>query len=161
MFGVVFVMVTGVAMATGEGQGGSLGENEQCTQDSYIDTDGYSENGAGAWNQKIKGYDVDSFVSRIGAKADYQFSSKLVGELSGSYSHEFANQEVKIDSKFDRAGTSYRSTSGLVPDKDSFIIGAGLVGAINEKMVGFVNYDLELKDDFVGHTTMVGLRCSF
>lgn len=126
-----------------------------------VDTDGYTESGAGNWNQKVKAYDTDSFTGTLGVKAAYSFSSRLVGELRGSYTHEFVDDETKIKSKFNVAGSTYREFKGLKPDLDSFKIGAGLCGAINDDLAAFANYDFEIKDNFLGHTVMLGLRYSF
>jgi outer membrane autotransporter protein len=128
---------------------------------TYVETDGYAERGANVWNQKISENNTDSFVSKLGVKANYQFSKRLLGELRGSWSHEYVNHKTRIKARFDLPGTKYREFTGLKPDLDSFRIGTGFVGAINENLVGFLNYDLELKDDYVGHTTMLGLRYSF
>ncbi|MHC4873871.1 MAG: autotransporter outer membrane beta-barrel domain-containing protein [Planctomycetota bacterium] len=128
---------------------------------TYAQTDEYKETGAGLWNQEIMEYDTDSFLGKVGVKANYMLTNKLLGELRATYTHEFIDSETKIKSRFRTAGSNWREAVGLKPDLDSIILGAGLVGGITDDIAAFLNYDLELKDDFVGHTAILGLRYSF
>lgn len=128
----------------------------------YTDTDGYTESGAGVLSMQIKDYDTDAFLGTVGVKASYAFTSRISGEVRASYTHDFVDEDPKVQYRTtgDTTG-NYSEAIGLRADEDTWSLGAGLSGQINDATSVFVNYDWATKDEFDSHTVTSGVRFEF
>jgi len=128
-----------------------------------LDQDGYNEKdssntGAGLI---VKSTNTDSFRSGLGAKVTVPLSD---GELKSSiearaiWNHEFADNSQNIAARF-AGGTSF-TTNGVSQARDSANLGLGLSMGGNGQTLS-VNYDAEVKSDYVGHTASLKFRYDF
>jgi outer membrane autotransporter protein len=127
-------------------------------QAGYTETD-RSNSGAALTVSSTK---TDSFRSGLGAKVSVPLSEgamKTAVEARAMWSHEFADTNQDIAARF-AGGTSF-TTNGVSQARDSANIGLGLNLSTANRQNLSVNYDAEVKSDYVGHTASVKFRYDF
>jgi outer membrane autotransporter protein len=130
----------------------------------HLDQDGYTEkdranSGAALTVDSVQN---DSLRSGLGAKVSLPLSQgalKTAVEARAIWNHEFADTNQDIAARF-AGGTSF-TTNGISQARDSANLGLGvsLVSANGQSLS--VNYDAEVKSDYVGHTAAVKFRYDF
>lgn len=127
-------------------------------QDGYTETD-RSNSGAALTISSTK---TDSFRSGLGAKVSVPLSDgsmKTAIEARAMWNHEFADTNQDIAARF-AGGTSF-TTNGVSQARDSANLGLGLsMNSANGQTLS-VNYDAEVKSDYVAHTASVKFRYDF
>lgn len=128
---------------------------------TYFDLDGFTETGASGANLTYNDYDTDSFQSNVGVRTGYQ-NDQMTVDLRGNYIHEFVDDERKIKAGFasDTTGTVF-TVEGMEPDDDFFIVGAGVRAYLEDGISCSLNYDVELREDFVAQTVLGEVRIDF
>ncbi len=127
-------------------------------QDGYTETD-RSNSGAALTVSSTK---TDSFRSGLGAKVSVPLSEgtlKTVVEARALWNYEFADTNQDIAARF-AGGTSF-TTNGVSQARDSANLGLGLNLSTANRQNLSVNYDAEVKSDYVGHTASVKFRYDF
>ena len=130
---------------------------------SHLDIDGYTETGAAALNLIVGGQDYDFLQSSLGVKIERPWtnsSGKWVPEAHFKWLYDFIGDEAATTATFTGGGSSF-STQGTEPAQNSFNVGAGLTFYSNGNVSVGGTYDLELKDDFIGHTGQGVIRVKF
>jgi outer membrane autotransporter protein len=129
-----------------------------------LDQDGYTEkdrtNSGAALT--VDGVQNDSFRSGLGAKVSLPLSEgalKAAVEARAIWNHEFADTNQDIAARF-AGGTSF-TTNGISQARDSANLGLGVSLASANGQSLSVNYDAEVKSDYVGHTAAVKFRYDF
>jgi len=129
-----------------------------------LEQDGYTENdrsNSGA-ALTLASTQTDSFRSGLGAKISVPLSEgsmKTAVEARAIWNHEFADTNQDIAARF-AGGTSF-TTAGLNQASDSANLGLGLNLSTANRQNLSVNYDAEVKSDYVGHTASVKFRYDF
>jgi outer membrane autotransporter protein len=130
----------------------------------HLDQDGYTEkdrtNSGAALT--VDGVQNDSFRSGLGAKVSLPLSEgalKAAVEARAIWNHEFADTNQDIAARF-AGGTSF-TTNGISQARDSANLGLGVSLASANGQSLSVNYDAEVKSDYVGHTAAVKFRYDF
>jgi uncharacterized protein with beta-barrel porin domain len=98
----------------------------------------------------------------LGAKVSVPLSTGKLNtalEARAVWSHEFADTQQDIASSF-VGGTSF-TTNGVAQARDSANLGLGVsLNSANGQTLS-VNYDAEVKSDYVSHTAAVKFRYDF
>ena len=129
-----------------------------------LNQDGYTENdrsNSGA-ALTVGSAQTDSFRSGLGAKISVPISEgsmKTAVEARAMWNHEFADTNQDIAARF-AGGTSF-TTNGVSQARDSANLGLGLNLSTANRQNLSVNYDAEVKSDYVGHTASVKFRYDF
>ncbi|MDP1659564.1 MAG: autotransporter domain-containing protein [Methylotenera sp.] len=130
----------------------------------HLDQDGYTEKDSASSGAALTVSDVqtDSFRSGLGAKLSVLLSEgamKTVVEARAIWNHEFADTNQDIAARF-AGGTSF-TTNGVNQARDSANLGLGVNFITANRQNLSMNYDAEVKSDYVGHTASVKFRYDF
>jgi outer membrane autotransporter protein len=129
-----------------------------------LDQNGYTEsdrNDTGA-ALSVDSTKTDSLRSGLGAKLSVALAT---GELSPTlearavWNHEFADTHQNITASFDD-GDSF-TTNGVSQSRDSANLGVGVSLKSKNGQTLSVNYDAEVKNDYVSHTAALKARFDF
>lgn len=129
----------------------------------YLDQDGYSEKDSSNTGSGliVESTNTDSFRSGLGAKISVPLSEgelKSALEARAIWNHEFADTNQDIAARF--AGGASFTTNGVNDARDSANLGLGLNMNGNGQTLS-VNYDAEIRSDYVGHTASLKFRYDF
>jgi autotransporter family porin len=121
---------------------------------SYIDTEGYTETGAGGANLEVDTDDQYIFELGLGLEASWlhelEDGSYLKPSLVAGYRYDLADDEVEATSTFTGGGVAFK-TEGFDPQNHTFRLGAGLAFYTTANWELSANYDYELKEDYDAH----------
>ncbi|WP_432798685.1 beta strand repeat-containing protein [Poriferisphaera sp. WC338] len=125
----------------------------------------HSETGADSLNLNVGAFNGNSFVTRLGFRATYEYDTDamlFVPELVGFWEHEYLDPINTVDVGVPAGGESFTYT-GIGPGRDSGLIGVNLVGISHEAPVSFtLQYNVEFTpDDFIVNNVYAGVRISF
>jgi outer membrane autotransporter protein len=129
-----------------------------------LDQDGYTETDPTASGAALTvgSTKTDSLRSGLGAKVSVPLSTGKLNtalEARAIWNHEFADTQQDIASSF-VGGTSF-TTNGVAQARDSANLGLGLsLNSANGQTLS-VNYDAEVKSDYVSHTAALKFRYDF
>jgi outer membrane autotransporter protein len=129
-----------------------------------LDQDGYTETDPTASGAALTvgSTKTDSLRSGLGAKVSVPLSTGALNtalEARAVWNHEFADTQQDIASSF-VGGTSF-TTNGVAQARDSANLGLGVsLNSANGQTLS-VNYDAEVKSDYVSHTAAVKFRYDF
>ena len=129
-----------------------------------LDQDGYTETDPTASGAALTvgSTKTDSLRSGLGAKVSVPLSTGKLNtalEARAVWNHEFADTQQDIASSF-VGGTSF-TTNGVAQARDSANLGLGVsLNSANGQTLS-VNYDAEVKSDYVSHTAAVKFRYDF
>ena len=129
-----------------------------------LDQDGYTETDPTASGAALTvgSTKTDSFRSGLGAKVSVPLSTGALNtalEARAIWNHEFADTKQDIASSF-VGGTSF-TTNGVAHARDSANLGLGVsLNSANGQTLS-VNYDAEVKSDYVSHTAALKFRYDF
>ncbi len=129
-----------------------------------LDQDGYTEEDRSHSGAALTVADTqtNSFRSGLGAKISVPLSEgsmKTAVEARAMWNHEFADTNQDIAAVF-AGGTSF-TTAGVNQARDSANLGLGLNLSTANRQNLSVNYDAEVKSDYVGHTASFKFRYDF
>lgn len=132
---------------------------------SYLDTDDYSEAGAGNAGLNV---DTDSQYTAeagLGLEASWLHQlndgSYLKPKVRAGYRYDFADDEVETTSTFQGAPTVAFNTEGFDPQKHTFDVGAGLTFYTTANWDLTANYDYQIKGDYDSHNGYVRAAYKF
>ena len=129
-----------------------------------LDQDGYTETDPTASGAALTvgSTKTDSFRSGLGAKVSVPLSTGALNtalEARAIWNHEFADTKQDIASSF--AGGNSFTTNGVAQARDSANLGLGLsLNSANGQSLS-VNYDAEVKSDYISHTAALKFRYDF
>ena len=129
-----------------------------------LDQDGYTETDPTASGAALTvgSTKTDSLRSGLGAKVSVPLSTGKLNtalEARAVWSHEFADTQQDIASSF--VGGNSFTTNGVAQARDSANLGLGVsLNSANGQTLS-VNYDAEVKSDYVSHTAALKFRYDF
>ncbi len=132
-------------------------------QFSDYDQEDYTESGGGNNDLDVDDYDTDQHTTTLSVKVGKLIelqTVRIMPQASVGWKHDFEDADRASMRYFRTGGATFR-TRGLDPADDAFLFSAGMNVYWTENVSAFVNYDLELKDEFDGHTLSTGLRIAF
>lgn len=127
--------------------------------------DAFSETDAGALSLNVAEQEADSVRSKLGGRLTRVFQIKsfsLRPEVRMFWQHEFMDDSRGISARFNDStiGSSFAVTTGD-PERDSALLGLGLSGSWDDFIMLFVNYDSEIREDYLVHNMTGGLKVCF
>ncbi len=131
----------------------------------YIDTDDYTETGAGGMNLHV---DTDAqHVFEVGLGVDaswmYQYAdgSYIKPKVSAGYRYDIADDKVETSSNFTGATGTVFKAEGADPAQHTFNIGAGVTYFTTDNWELTAEYDFELKSDYDAHSGVLRAAYKF
>lgn len=130
---------------------------------SYYDQESYKESGATIFglNQEFDDYDQDMFTSTLAVDAAYAINETMTWTMRAAWTHEYTDNQPKTDWRLRAAGAAWRESKGLSPADDTFNLGTGINAQLSDNASVYLNYDVDLKDDYDAHNVTAGLRVDF
>ena len=129
-----------------------------------LDTDGYTESGAGAANLVVSDEDTDFLQSTLGVSISKEMETnsgtRFVPEVHVAWLHEFFDENQINTSTFTGGGGSF-TTAGFDPANDSINAGASVAIYQTESLDIRAAYDFEGKSDYDSHSGQLVLRYNF
>ncbi len=123
----------------------------------------YTEKDAGAADLEMKGQDYDMAQLGAGLKLAHSFNYRsvtFIPEVHGKWLYDFVGDRQAMSSTFTGGGTAF-STDGFEPAQSTYNVGAKLTFITKNDVTLSLNYDLELKEDYYGHSGYVNVRYDF
>lgn len=131
---------------------------------TYIDD--YSESGGAGLAMKYQSQDIQSFKSTLGFDTTYAVSAPwgvVLPRIQAGYVHEFLNERRTVHASFIQdTGNFDLQFETDKPDRDYFVIGAGVSTVLAHSAQLFVNYErIEGNRYMNSYTVSGGVRVSF
>jgi len=136
---------------------------------TYLEKDGFSETGAGAFNLNVGQQDVNSFRTKLGFHVSNLFKwdgMKFSPELHASWYHECLDNTNGVSTSVPGApalGTFLVTTTPA--GRDFALLGCGISvmpSEMNDHLTLFLNYDAQVgQANYISHTVDGGFRIGF
>ena len=124
----------------------------------------YSETGAGNASLKVDNADLTQLEAGIGFKLAMlqQGENGFVfnPDLHFMFLHDFKSQAQETTAEFAAGGGKFK-VQGLTPNKDTYNVGAGITLISYDSLHFTANYEVRMKDKFVGHSGSIAVRYEF
>lgn len=124
----------------------------------------YSETGAGNASLKVDNADLTQLEAGVGFKLAMlrQGENGFVfnPDLHFMFLHDFKSQAQETTAEFAAGGGKFK-VQGLIPNKDTYNVGAGITLISDDSLHFTANYELKMKDKFVGHYGSLAIRYEF
>lgn len=117
---------------------------------SYLDQDGYTEASGSGMALAIDSQSNDSLVSGLGVKALMPIAHDTVLEARAVWLHEFSDTAQVVTASFAAGGGTF-TAAGPGVGRDSAALGVGLLATIGAESTFQLNYDANVREDFVAH----------
>lgn len=120
---------------------------------THLDTDGFSETGAGGLNLSVDTQDKDALEFSVGTEVAYNIATHggtLTPSAHVGYTYDVIGDDIQTASNFTGGGATF-NTDGADPAQSTFNVGAGLTYYSNDVIDLSLNYDAQIKEDYVGH----------
>lgn len=117
---------------------------------SHLDQDGYTETSSGGMALSIGDQDNDSLVSGLGLKALVPIAHDTVLEGRALWLHEFSDTAQVVGASFAAGGATF-TAAGPDVGRDSAALGVGLLASVGAESTFQLNYDANIRDDFIAH----------
>jgi outer membrane autotransporter protein len=130
---------------------------------TQVESDKYTETGAGNLNLNIAADDVSSAVFNIGGKLATKIkegSTTYTPELRAGLNYDMIGEEAVATGSFTGGGAVFKTTGAEVEELGASI-GVGLTVDADDAVDISVNYDTDVKDGFIGHSASVEARFKF
>lgn len=129
-----------------------------------LNQDAYTETSAAGAALQVDKVSVDSVKSSLGTR----LSTTLVGEtakwtpeIRAAWVHEYKDSAMNVTAQYAQGNGTAFTTTTTTPAADAAVLGLGLTVATVGNLSVTANYDVELKEDYVGHNGLLQLRADF
>ncbi|MGQ0457603.1 MAG: autotransporter outer membrane beta-barrel domain-containing protein [Hyphomicrobium sp.] len=127
---------------------------------SYLEQDAYTETSGLGIALAISEQRTHSLVSGLGVKALAPLSPNAALEARAIWLHEFADDSQSVTAAFAAGGGSF-TASGPAVGRDTADLGIRLIGQINPGATFEINYDANIRPDYVAHVGSTRLVFGF
>ena len=133
-------------------------------QYTHVESGSFTETGAGVLNLVVAPEDLDMAVGIVGL--DYHTSYAVTGgtmtpQFRTSVSYDFAADNADTVSRFTGVTATF-TTQGVDGEELGGSLGAGLTYSRDDGSLGLsVDYDIDLKDNYVAHTGRMRAKVNF
>jgi outer membrane lipase/esterase len=133
----------------------------------HLHVDGYTERDGQGFGLDVNSQNADSLQSGLGAQVAYAWSlpfGVLVPQVRGEWRHEFLDDQRSVRARFldDPNPNPDFLTQTDKPDRDYFVVAAGLSAGFARGISAFLNYETFLGlRDFTRHEFTGGVRVEF
>jgi len=128
---------------------------------TYLNTDSYKEDGAGALNLDIDSNSSEAFVLGVDGKLAYAVATRTKVEANLGVGYDLINDQASITSAFAGAPSARFSTRGIDPNPWITRGGLGVIGQVTDTVELSVRYDAEVREDFDNQTASVKVSWLF
>jgi outer membrane autotransporter protein len=115
---------------------------------AYLDNGAYSETG-GASAQNVASTSANSAQSVLGVEFVNKLSAASSATLRARYLHEFSDTPA-VNASFATGGPSF-TVDGVQPGRDALQLGFGYRNITSQGTTIAIGYDMEIKDEYLGH----------
>jgi uncharacterized protein with beta-barrel porin domain len=133
-------------------------------QYSHLESDTFTETGAGVLNLVIDPEDLDMAIGIVGLKYQSSFDVKngvLTPQIRTTVSYDFAADEANSVSRFTNTTTTFTTKGGEVEELGGSA-GAGMTfSAADGSWNLSADYDADVKNDFLAHTGRLQAKFNF
>ncbi|MCX7934987.1 MAG: autotransporter outer membrane beta-barrel domain-containing protein, partial [Planctomycetota bacterium] len=119
----------------------------------------YDETGAPGANLSVDETDLDTCIMRLGIRPAVALTDRIVVNAVATWNHDFCHERPTMHARFG-PGNEFE-IEGLRPDDDTYTLGLGCVGQLNDIASVFANYEYTGGDEYDGHNLMLGFRFDF
>ncbi len=120
-----------------------------------LDTEGFTESGAGAANLSVEERSSDSLRYGAGIKVAKNFvmsdGLNVLPELRGRWTHEAGNNDQTISASFAGGTGGTFPVRGLDIGRDKAVVGAGVSVFYEDEISIAIDYDAELNSELTAH----------
>nr|VFJ91862.1 MAG: outer membrane autotransporter barrel domain-containing protein [Candidatus Kentron sp. LFY] len=124
---------------------------------SYVNVDGYTEEGAGALDLKISSTDQDSLILGVGGEYRYAPLEEGIFSLRGMLGYDALADQSSVSTQLVAGGAAF-TTKGMEPERFLFRGGLGYEFQAKDNIIIDVRYDTELRQGFDNHAASVKLK---
>jgi outer membrane autotransporter protein len=129
----------------------------------HVETEGYTEKGAGSLDLKVKSESLDSMVSGVGLRLHGTIAidriTWITPEVRVRWAHEFGDRDRQIKGALPAAATGGAwLVRGASSPADGLVVGASWTVTSYGNLHIFADYDAVLNQDLVEHSLAVGIR---
>ncbi len=117
---------------------------------SHLEQDGYTETSGAGMALAVGSQSNDSLVSGLGVKALMPIAHDTVLEARALWLHEFSDTAQVVTASFAAGGGGF-TAAGPGVGRNSAALGLGLLATIGEESTFQLNYDANVREDFVAH----------
>ena len=132
---------------------------------TYLNTDGYTETGAGGLNQTVGSHDTNVLNLGVGATASWKIKDAddnlFKPALHVGYAYDAIGDAVETSSSFQGVPGTVFTTTGPAPARSTFDIGAKLIYATRANWDVSASYDFKVKEDYTSHTGAIRATAHF
>ncbi|WP_082072928.1 autotransporter outer membrane beta-barrel domain-containing protein [Hyphomicrobium sp. 99] len=127
---------------------------------SNLHQDAYSENSDGGMALSINSQSNDSLVSALGIKALIPIDTDTVIEGRAAWLHEFSDTSQVVTAAFGAGGGTF-TAAGPDVGRDTAALGAGILAQFNPGSTFELNYDANIREDFLAHIGSARVNIDF
>ena len=129
---------------------------------TYIDQDGYTEDGAGALNLIVGDNDEDSLILGLDAVGTYRLDAEGTYSMSmrAGVGYDVLTDRALISSTFAGGGGAF-ATNDAEPDEFVYRAGFGLKATPKDLMSVRLDYEFEGRSDYQAHGGSINFRWQF
>lgn len=116
---------------------------------SRLHQDGYSESSDGGMALDVRSQDNDSLVSSLGVKGLLPIANDTVIEGRALWLHEFSDDAQIVTASFAGGGGTF-TAAGPGVGRDTADLGIGMLAQIGPNSTFEINYDANVRQDYLG-----------
>jgi len=129
---------------------------------THLQQDAFDESGAGSLDLSAEEEEIDSVVSRLGARfnAVVQLDDGvwLEPELRAAWTHEFGDRERKLEARIGGVPGATMTVHGAELPRDAAELGIGWTVGASDRLRFFAGYDVAVGSDLLQHSVGLGLE---
>lgn len=129
---------------------------------THVSSDSYTETGANNWNMRINPDDVDALILAVGGKLHTkikQGKGYLIPMVRAGLTYDVIGDDASVTAQYTGGGAAFKANGAEVAQLGGNV-GTGLTYDDGAWSIG-ASYDLDVKEDFLGHSGMLEMRWKF
>lgn len=127
---------------------------------SNLEQDGCSETSGAGMALSIGSQSNDSLVSGLGVKAVVPIAADTAIEGRAVWLHEFFDTNQTVNAAFAAGGSGF-TASGPDVGRDTAALGVGMIANVDANTSFQLNYDANIRQDFIGHVGSARVTVGF
>ncbi|WP_169545771.1 autotransporter outer membrane beta-barrel domain-containing protein [Sneathiella aquimaris] len=129
---------------------------------THVNTDSYTETGAGNLNLNVDSDNIDALIASLGARVHTrmkQGEGVLIPEFNAGVSYDLSGDEAVATATYTGGGAAFKTTGADVEELAGNV-GFGMTYDTGAWSVG-ARYDAEFKSEYISHSALVEARFKF
>jgi outer membrane autotransporter protein len=129
---------------------------------THLQQDAFDESGAGSLDLSADEEEIDSLVSRLGARLHAVVALDdgvwMRPELRAAWLHEFGDRERKLEARIGGVPGATMTVRGAELPRDAAELGLGWTVGATDRLRFFAGYDLAVNSDLLQHSVGLGIE---